>query len=198
MGDSILDPTLHYRGGYLKANKKDIHDFTASRFDQMFFKEEQSLVNSANDFSNGLFSAMGLQKARSRDFFLDKVNPKDKLMIDTDPADTIDTIKDFGYTEMALFHDADKKAHTQVKLVQDSLLNASRQAARYDDPQLFFDDSYNGELTGQEPRGTNLKEGGKGLKKDHLKMDGSAAGRWSNFLSEDNYRDNSVESMVAF
>lgn len=188
----------NYKGGYGHGIKEKIHDITANRFEQEFFGPEELYNHVANDQAGQYVTTMGLGSRVRRDMAIDAVNPKQKLPEDQTSSVLLNTVPMFAWSHPP---DAtlpeDFKGHDQIKLFQQSFFNAYRQEQLFNDPR-FFDDYMDPENNSSKQNVSN-----KGLPASQVyNMDGSAAGRITNFLGgekrDESYRENSVESMTAF
>lgn len=194
----IFNRMYNYSGGYGRGVKEKIHDITANRFDQSFFPPEELYAKVANDYAGQYVTTMGLSSRIARDMAVDAANPTEKLPEDMTSAMLINTVPMFGWSHPPETNlPGDYQQHDQIKLYQNAFFNAYRQEQLFNDPKFF--DSYMDPEKGENKNDiTN-----KGLAAGQVySMDGSAAGRITNFLGgerrDENYRENSVESMVAF
>lgn len=194
----LYNRLYNYRGGYGHGDRKKIHDITADRFEQNFFPPEEVYAQVANDMSGQYVTPKDVAQRIARDLSLEKVDPRHKLPEDYVSSVILNEVPPFGWSHPP---DAtlpgDYKQHDQIKLYQQAFYNAYRQDQFFNDPR-FFDDYLDPENPNSKKDVTN-----KGLSSGEIySMDGSAAGRPSNHLGgerrDESYRENSIESMVAF
>lgn len=188
----------NYTGGYGRGNRDQIHDFTADRFAQSFYPPEELYAKVANDFAGQYVTTLGLESRIKRDLAIEKTNPTHKLPEDQTSAMLINQVPMFGWThppDVSL--PGDFEQHDQIKMFQQAFFNAYKEEQRFSDPKYF--DTYS------DPENPASKNdiSNKGLASGQVyNMDGSAAGRITNFLGgerrDESYRENSVETMVAF
>jgi hypothetical protein len=186
----------NYKGGYMHADKKKIHEVTSNRFDQDFFGIQETYSRVASDFAGQFATVMGREDRERRDMAIDAANPKEKIPEDMVSALLIDTVPAFAWTHAPEFNlPEDYMANDQVSLVQQSFINAQKQEEMFTNPENQRDN-----------QGLNTDKTGKGnttLTQDQFyNMDGSAAGLISNHLGgearDESYRENSAESITAF
>ena len=186
---------MNYKGSYGCSTRDKIHDITANRFEQDFFSIEDLYGKVASDYAGQYTTSLGLQSRISRDMAIDAVNPQEKIPEDIVSAKMIDVVPMFGYSHPPdLSLPDDYKQNDQIFLLQNAFLHAAQQEALFTDPHLFFKEDLNTDKCG--------KGNGPAKQVDLYRYDGSAAGRETNFLGsemrDESYRENSVESMVAF
>lgn len=203
----IWSPAYNYKGSYGVSTKERIHQLSSDRFDQDFFPIEENYAKIANDFAGQYTTPLGLSGRIQRDMALDMGNPREKLPEDFVSAKLIDTIPMYGYSHPPdLSLPEDYKQNDQVALVQQAFLNAAKQEELFTNPRYFDPKSFNPKQVSQQVNDLNTDKVGQGnqpiTQLEFYSMDGSAAGRETNFLgtedSDENYRMNSIESMVAF
>ena len=165
--------------------RQKLTDFSASRFDQMLFPEDEKGHGIATDAAQTVIDSLQLQSRQRRDLALDFFNPREELPKDVAAERIIDQIPDFTPQILDLDHPDDYKAHDQVRLVQDARTNFMQQSNFFDNPDARLPG------VGEEARGVPASE--------LYSLDGSAAGLVTNRLQdEDGNYVNSVESTQAF
>lgn len=194
----IFNRMYNYSGGYGRGVKEKIHDITADRFEQSFFPPEELYAKVASDFAGQYVTTVGLQSRERRDMAIDAANPTQKLPEDQVSATLMNTVPMFAWSHPPEANlPGDYKQHDQIRLYQDAFRNAYRQE------QFFTNPKYHDTYMDEQTEFSRKDPANKGLASGQVySMDGSAAGRITNFLGgerrDENYRENSVESMVAF
>ena len=196
MGDiyQLYNRLYNYKGGYGNCDKKKASDFTISDFEKSFIPIEEQYAK-IGDCCAGLITSKGLESRIKRDLAIDAQNPQEKLPEDAASALMINTVGPFsGSYPPDLSKPQDFELNDNVRMVQQAFLNASKQQQLYESPEVMNDPSYNTDGLG--------KGNDPSTQTDVYQMDGSAAGRETNFLAgeheDESYRKNSIETMVAF
>ncbi len=165
--------------------RRKLTDFSASRFDQMLFPEDEKGHNIYNDAAQSVIDGLQLQSRQRRDLAMDFYNPREELPKDIAAERTIDQIPDFKPQILDLALPEDYKPHDQVRLVQDARANFIAQSNLFDNPETQIQGAGNG------PRGIPASE--------FYSLGGSAAGLVTDRLKdEDGTPIGSVESVQAF
>lgn len=187
----------NYKGGFGQGNREKIHDPFLDRFSQSFFDPDELYARVANDRASQFITAKGMESRSRRNYISDNINPTEKLPEDYTSSVLIDTVPMFGFshTPQAILP-GDFQPHDNVKLYQDAFFNAYKEDQKFNDPQFFDEASTGG-------GGTKGGTSNRGLASENFyNMDGSASGAISNRLGgerrDESYRENSIESMVAF
>lgn len=180
----------YYSGPLGDAKKDSMKNLSASRFDTMIFHDENQYMMPANDKAGKLILQLNYNYRLTRDMATDALNPREELPKDLVAMQLIGVPDLLNKPMINIATPMDYEAHDQVKLVQNAILHHMEQSELYNDTKLFDRDDLNTDKIGK---------GSKGITQRQLfSFDGSHAGRISNFLDDDGYRMNSIESHAPF
>lgn len=191
----LWDPQGNYHGTYGAATKADLYDITAHPLDQRFFTTEASWHEVFKQGATSYITDQAKAEDMATQIKVEEKNPRHELPKDKPGLLAMDTIPYLVDQQINMATPMDYEAQSWARTFQMSEQNAQAQATLFTDPKAMENPSLVQEASGKQGAPA------KGMSQLELySMDGSAAGKISNYLylDQDGAPLMSIENNVAF